>query len=78
MAYCPDRRLRFNAHAAKVVQGSKGQDNNTSVIGIVKEVRQHRLDQVSWAGLLVGFFWYLRPLHSKQTNFCFKNMGLIL
>lgn len=46
MSYCPDRHLRYNAHYAKVTQGSKGQDVNTTTVAIVKDIRQYRFDQV--------------------------------
>lgn len=47
MAYCPDRKLRYNAHSAKVSRGSKAQDIYTTVVSHVKDVRQYRLDQVN-------------------------------
>ena len=51
MAYCPSRQLRYNAHYAEVVRGSKAYDNHTSIQAQVKEIRKYR----RYYGQLLGY-----------------------
>jgi len=50
MEYCPERRLRWNAHVATVNRGSRENDVYLNVAGFVKDIRQHRLDQAVTLG----------------------------
>ena len=45
LAYCPERRLRWNAYNAHVSRGSMSADYYLNCAGHVKDIRQHRLDQ---------------------------------
>ena len=45
LAYCPERRLRWNAYNAHVSRGSMSADHYLNCAGHVKDIRQHRLDQ---------------------------------
>ena len=45
LAYCPERRLRWNAYNAAVCRGSSSADYYLNCAGHVKDIRQHRLDQ---------------------------------
>ena len=45
LAYCPDRRLRWNTYNAFVCRGSSSADYYLNCAGHVKDIRQHRLDQ---------------------------------
>jgi oligopeptidase A len=50
MEYCPERRLRWNAHIANVNRGSREMDVYLNASGQVKDIRQHRLDQAITLG----------------------------
>lgn len=50
MEYCPDRRVRWNAHTALVSRGSRDMDTYLNVAGQVKDIRQHKLDQAVTIG----------------------------
>ena len=50
LAYCPERRLRWNAYNAMVCRGSSSADYYLNCAGHVKDIRQHRLDQAIVTG----------------------------
>jgi len=50
LEYCPDRRIRWNAHVAYVNRGSREMDVYMNASGQVKDIRQHRLDQAVTLG----------------------------
>ena len=54
LAYCPERRLRWNAYNAYVSRGSMSNDYYLNCAGHVKDIRQHRLDQA----IVLGYHNY--------------------
>ena len=46
MSFCPDRRLRWSTYNAQVSRGSMNSDYYLNCAGHIKDIRQHRLDQV--------------------------------